>query len=74
MRLTAESVHSTGIARDIIDAHGGTLTVEDLPQGAAMRIRLPLPDETDEGSGTVVTAASPLRRVTAARMGTASAD
>ena len=39
------------IARDIIDAHGGTLTVDDLPQGAAMRIRLPLPDETNEGSG-----------------------
>jgi signal transduction histidine kinase len=30
------------IARDIVTAHGGTLTVVDLDQGAAMRIRLPL--------------------------------
>ncbi|GAA2642701.1 sensor histidine kinase [Paractinoplanes durhamensis] len=32
------------IARDIVTAHGGTLTVDDLDEGAAMRIRLPLPD------------------------------
>jgi len=31
------------IARDIVGAHGGTLTVDELDQGAAMRIRLPLP-------------------------------
>ncbi|MEV6852072.1 HAMP domain-containing sensor histidine kinase [Actinoplanes sp. NPDC051411] len=31
------------IARDIVTAHGGTLTVDDLEHGAAMRIRLPLP-------------------------------
>jgi signal transduction histidine kinase len=31
------------IARDIVNAHGGTLTVDDLDQGAAMRIWLPLP-------------------------------
>ncbi|MFI6070636.1 sensor histidine kinase [Actinoplanes sp. NPDC051343] len=30
------------IARDIVTAHGGTLTVDDLAEGAAMRIRLPL--------------------------------
>jgi signal transduction histidine kinase len=30
------------IARDIVGAHGGTLTVDDLDQGVAMRIRLPL--------------------------------
>ncbi|AEV84168.1 histidine kinase [Actinoplanes sp. SE50] len=29
------------IARDIITTHQGTLTVDDLPEGAAMRIRLP---------------------------------
>ncbi|MBL7260222.1 HAMP domain-containing histidine kinase [Actinoplanes sp. LDG1-01] len=29
------------IARDIVTAHGGTLTVDDLAEGAAMRIRLP---------------------------------
>jgi len=32
------------IARDIVTAHGGVLTVDDLDTGAAMRIRLPLPD------------------------------
>jgi len=42
------------IARDIIAAHGGTLTVDDLSQGAAMRIRLRLPDEADEGASTDV--------------------
>jgi signal transduction histidine kinase len=31
------------IARDVVSAHGGTLTVDDLTEGAAMRIRLPLP-------------------------------
>jgi signal transduction histidine kinase len=31
------------IARDIVQAHGGTLTADDLAEGAAMRIRLPLP-------------------------------
>jgi signal transduction histidine kinase len=30
------------IARDIVAAHGGTLTVDDLAEGAAMRIRLPI--------------------------------
>jgi signal transduction histidine kinase len=30
------------IARDIVTAHGGTLTVDDLDHGAALRIRLPL--------------------------------
>jgi signal transduction histidine kinase len=39
------------IARDIVQAHGGTLTVDDLPDGAAMRIRLPLP--FNESSGAV---------------------
>ena len=29
------------IARDIVTAHGGTLTVDDLADGAAMRLRLP---------------------------------
>src|SRR4051794_33640724 len=38
------------IARDIVQAHGGTLTVDDLAEGAAMRIRLPLP--FNEYSGT----------------------
>jgi signal transduction histidine kinase len=33
------------IARDIVLAHGGTLTVDDLEHGAAMRIRLPLPSQ-----------------------------
>jgi len=32
------------IARDIVAAHGGTLTVDDLAEGAALRIRLPLPE------------------------------
>jgi signal transduction histidine kinase len=32
------------IARDIVAAHAGTLTVDDLDQGAAMRIRLPMPE------------------------------
>ncbi|WP_433306168.1 HAMP domain-containing sensor histidine kinase [Actinoplanes sp. CA-030573] len=31
------------IARDIVVAHGGTLTVDDRDEGAAMRIRLPRP-------------------------------
>jgi signal transduction histidine kinase len=31
------------IARDIVVAHGGTLDVEDLTDGAALRIRLPIP-------------------------------
>jgi signal transduction histidine kinase len=31
------------IARDIVTAHGGTLTVADLDDGAALVIRLPLP-------------------------------
>jgi signal transduction histidine kinase len=31
------------IARDIVTTHGGTLTVDDLDRGVAMRIRLPLP-------------------------------
>jgi signal transduction histidine kinase len=31
------------IARDIVTAHGGALTVADPPAGAAMRITLPLP-------------------------------
>jgi signal transduction histidine kinase len=30
------------IAREIVTAHGGTLTVDDLDRGTAMRIRLPL--------------------------------
>jgi signal transduction histidine kinase len=30
------------IARDLVVAHGGTLTVDDLPDGAALRVRLPL--------------------------------
>jgi len=38
------------IARDIVRAHGGTLTVDELAEGAAMRIRLPLP--FNESSGT----------------------
>jgi signal transduction histidine kinase len=32
------------IARDIVAAHGGRLTVADVPSGAAMRISLPAPD------------------------------
>jgi len=31
------------IARDIVSAHGGTLTADDLDEGAAVRIRLPIP-------------------------------
>jgi signal transduction histidine kinase len=31
------------IARDIVIAHGGTLTVDDRTDGAALHIRLPLP-------------------------------
>jgi signal transduction histidine kinase len=31
------------IARDIVAAHGGTITVDDLAEGAALRIRLPRP-------------------------------
>jgi signal transduction histidine kinase len=34
------------IARDIVTAHGGTLTVDDLSTGAAMRIRLPFTPPT----------------------------
>jgi signal transduction histidine kinase len=40
------------IARDIVAAHGGTLTVDDLGRGAAMRIRLPLPAAFNESSAT----------------------
>ncbi|MFG1609801.1 sensor histidine kinase [Actinoplanes sp. NPDC049265] len=32
------------IARDIVAGHDGTLEVDDLDEGASMRIRLPLPD------------------------------
>lgn len=32
------------IARDIVAAHGGVLTVADLPAGAAMHISIPAPD------------------------------
>jgi signal transduction histidine kinase len=35
------------IARDIVTAHGGELTVDALDVGAAMRISLPLPDADD---------------------------
>jgi signal transduction histidine kinase len=35
------------IARDIVTAHGGELTVDDLDAGAAIRISLPLPDAND---------------------------
>ncbi|GAA3348594.1 ATP-binding protein [Amorphoplanes nipponensis] len=35
------------IARDIVTAHGGALTVDDLDVGAAMRISLPLPGGND---------------------------
>ncbi|MCU7730224.1 HAMP domain-containing histidine kinase [Actinoplanes sp. KI2] len=38
------------IARDIVQAHGGTLTVDDLTEGAAMRIRLPLPFNESSGA------------------------
>jgi signal transduction histidine kinase len=31
------------IARDIVAAHGGTISVDDLAEGAALRIRLPIP-------------------------------
>jgi signal transduction histidine kinase len=31
------------IARDIVVSHGGTLAADDVPLGAAMRIRIPLP-------------------------------
>jgi signal transduction histidine kinase len=34
------------IAREIVTAHGGTLTVDDLGRGAAMRIRLPLLEDS----------------------------
>jgi signal transduction histidine kinase len=40
------------IARDIVSAHGGTLTVDDLDNGAAMRIRLPLPTAFNDSSAT----------------------
>ncbi|MFI5895009.1 sensor histidine kinase [Actinoplanes sp. NPDC051513] len=40
------------IARDIVSAHGGTLTVDDLDKGTAMRIRLSLPTASNESSGT----------------------
>jgi signal transduction histidine kinase len=33
------------IARDIVAAHGGTIGVDDLSEGAALRIRLPLPQD-----------------------------
>jgi signal transduction histidine kinase len=33
------------IARDIVEAHGGTITVDDRADGAAFRILLPLPAE-----------------------------
>jgi len=39
------------IARDIVGAHGGTLTVDDLDTGAAMRIRLPLTTASNESPG-----------------------
>jgi signal transduction histidine kinase len=39
------------IARDIVIAHGGTLTVDDIDKGAAMRIRLPLPTTFNDSSG-----------------------
>ena len=38
------------IARDIVAAHGGTLTVDPLDAGAAMRVRLPLPASSDESA------------------------
>jgi signal transduction histidine kinase len=38
------------IARDIVNAHGGTLRADDLDKGAAMRIRLPLPAAFNEPS------------------------
>jgi len=40
------------IARDIVQAHGGTLTADDLTEGAAMRIRLPLPFNESSGAGS----------------------
>jgi signal transduction histidine kinase len=36
------------IVHEVITAHGGTVTVEDSPTGALLRIRLPL-DQTDSG-------------------------
>jgi signal transduction histidine kinase len=33
------------IARDIVVAHGGTIGVDDLAEGAALRIRLPMPQD-----------------------------
>jgi signal transduction histidine kinase len=38
------------IARDIVQAHAGTIAVEDRPDGAAFRIRLPAPARAD-GAG-----------------------
>jgi signal transduction histidine kinase len=32
------------IARDIVAAHGGTLTIADVPAGAVMRILIPIPE------------------------------
>jgi signal transduction histidine kinase len=53
------------IARDIVIAHGGTLTVDDLERGTVMRIRLPLaesshrmpvdgPDRLTEGDVAII--------------------
>ncbi|WP_433288578.1 sensor histidine kinase [Micromonospora sp. CA-244673] len=37
------------IARDIVVAHGGTVTVEALTDGAALRVELPIPDPKTYG-------------------------
>ncbi|WP_030441458.1 sensor histidine kinase [Actinoplanes subtropicus] len=49
-RMDGGSGLGLAIARDIVSAHGGTLTADDLDQGAAMRIRLPLPTTFNDSS------------------------
>jgi signal transduction histidine kinase len=41
------------IARDILAAHGGTITVDDRPDGAAFRIRMALPAARERSPGSL---------------------